>query len=171
MVADLLTSLSYITYSTCNKLHHVTLYFNPTPPKYSNEKSTSSKWTTMHQTKPIFTMINHSILTKKNYGLHHTRPDHPNCIGWNATTHVRHLSNENIPLQQNNRNKVIATSTIVFALPKSQLNYHLLGSTWTSRKTICPQWFFYAIHVRKSDKVIDLIHLNEACLAENLILR
>ena len=107
----------------------------------------------------------------KNYGLHHTRPDHPNCIGWNATTHLRHQSNENIPSQQNNRNKAIATSTIVFALTKSKLNYHLLCTTWTSRKTIFPQWFSYAIHVRKSDKVIDLIHLNEACLAEILILR
>ena len=95
----------------------------------------------------------------------------PTALALNATTHPRHLSNENIPLQQNNRNKAIATSTIVFALTKSKLNYHLLCTTWTSRKTIFPQWFSYAIHVRKSDKVIDLIHLNEACLAENLILR
>ena len=136
VVDDLLTSLSYITYSTCHKLHHVTLHFSPTPPKYSNEKSISSKWTTMHQTKSIFTMINHSVLTKKTMVYITLDQITPTALALSATTHLRHLSNENIPLQQNNRNKAIATRTIVFALP--------LCSTWTSRKTIFPLWFSYA---------------------------
>ena len=45
---------------------------------------------------------------KKNFSLNHTRANHPKCIGWNTNTHVRHLSNGNIPLQQNNRNKTIS---------------------------------------------------------------
>ena len=107
VVDVLLTTLSYITYSTFNKLHRV-IPLQLYPTKIQRRRSTSSKWITMHQTKPIFTMINHSILTqKKNFSLNHTRANHPKCIGWNTTTHLRHLSNENIPLQQNNRNKTI----------------------------------------------------------------
>ena len=172
MVDDLLTSLSYITYSTCNKLHHVTLHFNPTPPKYSNEKKYLVKMNYNASNKTNF-YNDKSQYTNKLKTMVYITLDRitPTALALNATTHPRHLSNENIPLQQNNRNKAIATSTIVFALTKSKLNYHLLCTTWTSRKTIFPQWFSYAIHVRKSDKVIDLIHLNEACLAENLILR
>ena len=172
MVDDLLTLLSYITYSTCNKLHHVTLHFNPTPPKYSNEKKYLVKMNYNASNKTNF-YNDKSQYTNKLKTMVYITLDQitPTALALNATTHPRHLSNENIPLQQNNRNKAIATSTIVFALTKSKLNYHLLCTTWTSRKTIFPQWFSYAIHVRKSDKVIDLIHLNEACLAENLILR
>lgn len=98
------------------ELHHIQ-YFQQTTSCYSTSIITHQNTAT----KKYFIKMNYNASNKtnfyndksqytdqkKNFSLNHTRANHPKCIGWNTNTHLRHLSNGNIPLQQNNRNKTI----------------------------------------------------------------